>query len=126
MSLTVQAASAAAWRDEVHVRENRRKYAEKFRTAFALLGAPLATTMPDGGFYFWVRTPIPDDEFAQRLYRDGVLVASGSVGHTNTQYTATSTWGFGDPNGVNGNPAIRVSHAGLWARALSPAAAQRT
>ena len=93
-------------------------YANNGGVILAPTGGTPDAPLPLNEYHIWVGV---FDVNAQRLYRDGVLVASGSVGHTNTQYTATSTWGFGDPNGVNGNPAIRVSHAGLWARALSPA-----
>src|SRR5205085_2383309 len=75
MSLAVQAASIAAWNDEVHVRENRRLYAEKYRACLALVKPPLETGMPDGGFYLWMRTPIDDAEFTRRL-----LVAEKSGG----------------------------------------------
>lgn len=79
MSLTVQQASIAAWRDEVHVRENRRLYAEKFRAVLPLIRAPLAASMPEGGFYLWIRTPIDDREFARRLQHEyNVLVLPGS------------------------------------------------
>jgi N-succinyldiaminopimelate aminotransferase len=76
---TVQAASVAAWKDEAHVRENRRQYAEKFAAGLPLIRAPLATTMPDAGFYFWVRTPGDDAAFARELYRSrSVSVLPGS------------------------------------------------
>jgi N-succinyldiaminopimelate aminotransferase len=79
MSLAVQKASIAAWNDEEHVRENRRLYAEKFRQVLPMLKAPLATSMPQGGFYLWVKTPIDDCEFARRLYHEAnVLVLPGS------------------------------------------------
>jgi len=79
MSLTVQQASIAAWRDEEHVRENRRLYAAKFRAVLPLFGAPLSASMPEGGFYLWVRTPIDDCEFARRLQHEyNVLVLPGS------------------------------------------------
>jgi len=79
MSLAVQAASVAAWNDEAHVRENRRLYAEKFRTVLPMVRAPLRTEMPEGGFYLWVRTPIDDAEFARRLHAQyNVLVLPGS------------------------------------------------
>lgn len=79
MSLSVQRASIAAWKDEAHVRENRRLYAEKFRAVLPLIRSPLETRMPDGGFYLWVRTPIDDAEFARRLHaQQNVLVLPGS------------------------------------------------
>jgi N-succinyldiaminopimelate aminotransferase len=79
MSLTVQQASIAAWRDEEHVRENRRLYAEKFRAVLPLIESPLSAYMPEGGFYLWIRTPIDDCEFARRLQREyNVLVLPGS------------------------------------------------
>jgi len=79
MNPAVQAASEAAWKDEVHVRENRRLYAEKFRAALPVIRAPLAVSMPDAGFYFWIATPLPDTEFARELYRAyNVSVLPGS------------------------------------------------
>jgi N-succinyldiaminopimelate aminotransferase len=79
MSPPVQVASAAAWRDEAHVVENRRLYREKFAAALPLVSVPLETAMPDGGFYLWMRTPIPDAEFARELYRQyNVSVLPGS------------------------------------------------
>ena len=79
MSPAVQAASAAAWQDEAHVRENRRLYAEKFHAVLPLIGPPLKTSMPEGGFYFWVRTPIDDADFARDfLAAYNVTVLPGS------------------------------------------------
>ena len=48
MSVTVQRASIAAWRDEAHVVANRRLYADKFRAVIPLLRPPLEAHMPDG------------------------------------------------------------------------------
>jgi N-succinyldiaminopimelate aminotransferase len=79
MSLPVQQASIAAWRDEEHVRANRRQYAEKYRAVLPLVRAPLASAMPEGGFYLWVRTPIDDAAFARELLRQyNVRVLPGS------------------------------------------------
>jgi N-succinyldiaminopimelate aminotransferase len=79
MSPAVQGASIAAWNDEAHVVENRRQYAEKFLAVTPLLQEVLEVDMPDAAFYLWVRTPIPDTEFALKLYRDfNVTVLPGS------------------------------------------------
>jgi N-succinyldiaminopimelate aminotransferase len=79
MSLPVQQASIAAWGDEAHVRANRQLYAEKYRAVLPLVASPLATSMPDGGFYLWLRTPVDDATFARELQRQyNVLVLPGS------------------------------------------------
>jgi N-succinyldiaminopimelate aminotransferase len=79
MSPPVQQASIAAWRDEEHVRANRRQYAEKYRAVLPLVRSPLATAMPEGGFYLWVRTPGDDAAFARELVRQyNVRVLPGS------------------------------------------------
>jgi len=79
MNPAVQDASAAAWRDEAHVRENRRKYAEKFERVTPLIRSALEVERPDAGFYLWARTPLSDTEFARRLYAEQhVTVLPGS------------------------------------------------
>lgn len=79
MPVQHQLASIAAWNDEVHVRENRRLYGEKFRQFRDILGDALPLTLPDAGFYFWAATPIPDTEFARRLQQEAhVTVLPGS------------------------------------------------
>jgi N-succinyldiaminopimelate aminotransferase len=79
MNPAIQAASIAAWNDETHVAENRRMYAEKFARVVEILKPVLPVTMPEAGFYLWIRTPIADPRFAQDLYRDyNVAVLPGS------------------------------------------------
>lgn len=79
MCPTFQAASIAAWEDEEHVRDNRRRYVEKYRAVLPMIERPLTTFMPEGGFYLWIRTPIGDPEFARELYRRyNVSVLPGS------------------------------------------------
>lgn len=79
MSPPVQAASIAAWKDEAHVAENRRLYREKFAAVLEILAPVLEVEMPDAAFYLWPRTPLPDTEFARRLYREqAVTVLPGS------------------------------------------------
>jgi N-succinyldiaminopimelate aminotransferase len=57
MSPVVQAASAAAWRDEVHVRENRAIYRRKFARVTPMLADQLDVRLPDAGFYLWAGIP---------------------------------------------------------------------
>lgn len=79
MNPAVQDASIAAWRDEAHVRENRRKYAEKFARIMPMMREVLDVEPPDAGFYLWARTPVADTEFARRLYQEEhVTVLPGS------------------------------------------------
>ena len=79
MNPAVQSASVAAWSDEEHVRANRLLYAEKYRAVFPLFSRPLETSMPDGGFYLWIKTPGDDAAFARNLYAAyNVTVLPGS------------------------------------------------
>jgi N-succinyldiaminopimelate aminotransferase len=79
MSAAVQDASAAAWRDETHVRENRALYREKFDRVVPMLQGALEVERPDAAFYLWARTPVADADFARRLYaEESVTVLPGS------------------------------------------------
>ena len=80
MSLTVQAASVAAWNDEVHVADNRRRYREKFAAVLPRLSDVLEVRPPQGGFFLWAGVPGGDDRaFARDLHGQyNVLVLPGS------------------------------------------------
>ena len=78
LPLQHQHASIAAWRDESHVRDNRRLYREKFAAVLEVLDGCLDVALPDAGFYLWPRTPIGDEDFALRLYaQQNVTVLPG-------------------------------------------------
>ncbi|MEQ1728472.1 MAG: succinyldiaminopimelate transaminase [Vicinamibacterales bacterium] len=69
MSLPVQHASMAAWRDEAHVAANRALYRAKFDAVVPMLSPVLHAPRPDAGFYLWARVPGGDDEaFARDLF----------------------------------------------------------
>ena len=79
MGPTMQAASVAAWRDEPHVRDNRRLYRDKFDRIIPMLSPHLGIRRPDAGFYLWARTLGPDTDFARRLQAEyNVTVLPGS------------------------------------------------
>ena len=73
-----QIASEWAWSDELHVRDNRARYREKFAAVTPILAPVLATPSPDAGFYLWPETPTDDETFAQHLLQHaGVKVMPG-------------------------------------------------
>lgn len=73
MPLPIQAASAACWRDQKHVRENQALYDQKFAAAEELLGIK----RPDGGFFLWL--PVENAEKTTKMLwkQHGVRVLPG-------------------------------------------------
>ncbi len=63
-----QLASIAAWEDEGHVFDNRRRYRDKFDRVLSELAGHLPVERPDAGFYLWPTTPVADTEFARALF----------------------------------------------------------
>jgi N-succinyldiaminopimelate aminotransferase len=79
MPPATQDASVRAWRDEAHVRENRRLYREKFAAVEDILSPVMNIETPPASFYLWQRTPVDDTEFSRELYRQqNVVVLPGS------------------------------------------------
>ena len=72
MGGAVQVASAAAWGDEAHVRENRRLYRDKFAQVMPILQPVMDVRLPDASFYLWAGVPPAfggdDAAFARALY----------------------------------------------------------
>lgn len=101
MSGPVQAASIAAWDDEVHVSTNRLAYDAKYTSVVDALAAKLPVTVPPGGFYLWPTLPLDDAEFTVRLLAEqNVRVVPGS-------YLARST--TDDPKDNPGHQRIRLA-----------------
>jgi N-succinyldiaminopimelate aminotransferase len=74
LSTPLQAASAAAWRDEAHVIANRDAYREKMDAAVRILGV----TRPGGGFFLWLDVG-DGEEFALRAWGEqGVRLLPGA------------------------------------------------
>ena len=72
----ILAASAACWRDEVHVAANRAAYQEKMAAAERILGNRMRR--PGGGFFLWLKVE-NGEEAALRLWREeGIRVLPGA------------------------------------------------
>ena len=84
MPIQTQLASAAAWNDEEHVKENRRQYSLKFKAVIKILNDPslagkIDVKQTDASFYLWAKTEIDEEQFAQQLYaQQHVTVLPGS------------------------------------------------
>ena len=79
MPLPVQYASIAAWDDEIHVKNNRALYRNKFETVLSILDGVLEVEAPDASFYLWPKTPIDDQTFTQKLFQQqNITVLPGS------------------------------------------------
>jgi N-succinyldiaminopimelate aminotransferase len=75
----VQKVSAAAWRDETHVRANRAAYRAKFEAVTPILESVVDLRTPDGGFYHWMALGENDETFARDLFAErNITVLPGS------------------------------------------------
>ena len=72
----IMAASAAAWRDEAHVDQNRARYAEKMAAAKRILGNRVA--QPAGGFFLWLETGNGEETPLGLWRQQGVKVLPGA------------------------------------------------
>jgi N-succinyldiaminopimelate aminotransferase len=98
ISFPALAASAALWRDEVHVAANRERYRQCFAIAERIIGKRFGFYQPPGGFFLWL--DVGDGEAAaKKLWSEaGIKVLPGG-------YMARP-----DASGVNpGQPYIRVA-----------------
>lgn len=80
MAPYAQLASIEAWQDELHVKENRDRYREKFDAVIDILRPVTEVSRPDAGFYLWLKVPDGDDAaFAKALYaRKNINLLPGS------------------------------------------------
>lgn len=79
LPLPTQAASAAAWADEEHVKANRAAYDAKYETVLPILKTVMTVQKPDAGFYLWPTLHCDDKLATQRLHaEENVAVVPGS------------------------------------------------
>jgi N-succinyldiaminopimelate aminotransferase len=94
----VLAASAALWRDEGHVVENRARYARKFDIAERIIGNRFGFYRPDGGFFLWLEVGDSEATTATLWREAGLKVLPGG-------YVARDVPGAPNP----GAPYIRLA-----------------
>ncbi|MFZ4702680.1 MAG: aminotransferase class I/II-fold pyridoxal phosphate-dependent enzyme, partial [Candidatus Methylumidiphilus sp.] len=71
LSLPIQQASLAAWRDEAHVVANRGLYRQKFVAVVEIMRNVLEVEIPPAGFYLWPdvsRLGLDGEAFARDLF----------------------------------------------------------
>jgi N-succinyldiaminopimelate aminotransferase len=79
--IPAQRVAIAAYADEQHVEDSRRRYAQKFELADQILGNRYGYRRPAGGFLLWLDVSAcgPDDAVTLRLWREaGLRVIPGS------------------------------------------------
>jgi len=78
-SIPSQMASEWAWKEDVHVENNRKDYDDKYEFALNEIDQNYKVIRPYGGFYLWIKLPIDDLTFTKKLYQDhNVIVLPGS------------------------------------------------
>lgn len=79
MPVHTDAASAAAWSDEQHVKANRQRYRKKYNAVLPVLQDKLSIGKPDAGFFLWPQLNISDTEFTRTCLADkNVKILPGS------------------------------------------------
>ena len=75
MANPTQLASITAWNDELHVKQNREMYNQKFKQVLDVLDGCLDTNMPEAAFYLWAKLPEDDELFCQKLFQQQHITA---------------------------------------------------
>ena len=74
----LQYAAAAVWKDEEHVKENRKLYATKYKIADDILSGLEGYTSPEAGFFLWIKVQ-DGEKTCLNLWREtGVRVLPGA------------------------------------------------
>ena len=74
----LQYAAAAVWKDEKHVKENRKLYAAKYKIADDILSGLDGYTSPEAGFFLWIKVE-DSEKTCLNLWREtGVRVLPGA------------------------------------------------
>ena len=74
----LQFAAEAAWKDEKHVEDNRRKYKEKLNLANRILKNTTGYQPPEAGFFLWIRVNKGESATIELWEKFGVKVLPGA------------------------------------------------
>ncbi len=74
----LQFAAEAAWKDEKHVEDNRRKYKEKLNLANRILKNTTGYQPPEAGFFLWIRVNNGESATIELWEKFGVKVLPGA------------------------------------------------
>lgn len=79
LSVPAQKASTWAWSNDLHVKDNRKNYDEKYAIALDQIDSKFNVERPKGGFYLWIKLPVDDLTFTKQLYEEhNISVLPGS------------------------------------------------
>ena len=74
----LQYAAAAVWKDEEHVKENRKLYAVKYKMADDILSGLEGYTSPEAGFFLWIKVQDSEKTSLNLWQETGVRVLPGA------------------------------------------------
>ena len=74
----LQYAAAAVWRDEEHVKENRKLYAAKYKIADDIFSNLGGYTSPEAGFFLWIKVQDSEKTSIDLWRETGVRVLPGA------------------------------------------------
>ena len=74
----LQYAAAAVWRDEEHVKENRKLYAAKYKLSDDILSGLAGYSSPEAGFFLWIKVGDSEKTTLDLWRETGVRVLPGA------------------------------------------------
>jgi len=108
MPVQHQLASMAAWNDEVHVKQNRDLYRQKFSAVVDILKPVMPVEIPPASFYLWPAVPLNQKiknecDFTRELFaQQNVTVLPGS--YLSRQTRNSNIYAEGSPSHDDINP----------------------
>ena len=74
----LQYAAAAVWKDEEHVKENRKLYAAKYKLSDDIMSGLAGYSSPEAGFFLWIKVRDSEKTTLDLWRETGVRVLPGT------------------------------------------------